>query len=219
MNSPNLSDVWRNVSSRIGFFTKETCAAIPETAGIYGWFVPLWILSDDLEEFIDTVKRLFDYEPVTPLGDIEEGQRVPVSAIFSSQIVSGYLKRQGRTSISPDKLQLWDAMLTDEGARKEFEIVLMEASLLNAPLYVGKTENLKDRYFQHVNERDPERNVFHNRFQRFSRFVDCPISVSDLLFVCIRTSSDTTTVFSDSRSSDLLEHVIMNLVNPPFSMR
>ena len=46
----NINDIWRNVSSQIGFFTKETATDIPEVPGIYGWFLPLWIYRDNLTE-------------------------------------------------------------------------------------------------------------------------------------------------------------------------
>ena len=95
----------------------------------------------------------------------------------------------------------------------------MEASLLMPPLYVGKADNLRVRYTQHVEGAGPEANVFHTRFTTFARSVGLPLTVSDLLFVCIRTDPDTDRALRDANVNELLEHILMQLCQPPFSMR
>ena len=50
-----LEDVWRKLGERISFNTRWTCKDIPDTPGVYAWFLPLWIYDDDLTNFISKV--------------------------------------------------------------------------------------------------------------------------------------------------------------------
>src|SRR2546427_8809828 len=43
-------------------------------------------------------------------------------------------------------------------------------------------------------------------------------SVSDLLFLCIRTDPDTDRALRDANVHELLEHILMQLCRPPFSI-
>jgi hypothetical protein len=95
----------------------------------------------------------------------------------------------------------------------------MEASILMPPLYVGKADYLKARYSQHVAGVGGGANVFHTRFTRFATSQDIPLSVQDLLFVCIKADPTIESVFRGANLNILLEHVLMLLCRPPFSMR
>src|SRR6266704_704361 len=109
--------------------------------------------------------------------------------------------------------------LEDKALREAFQQALMEASIFMPPLYLGKTDNLRVRYGQHVQGMGPEANVFHTRFTSFTQSLGLTLAVSDLLFVCVQTDRDTDRTLRDANLTELLEHVLMRVCKPPFSMR
>ena len=59
-----MYQIWSDLNKWIGFYTKENAAEIPDTAGVYGWLLPLWLYDDyDLKSFMNLYMRFFDYEP------------------------------------------------------------------------------------------------------------------------------------------------------------
>lgn len=208
----NLPDVWREVGRRIGFFTKETKSGIPEAPGCYAWFIPLWIYSEDLSQLVDHLSRALLYDPVT------RGKRELV-AKFNWDAMSVQLEKLPNVSVTEAKAADWRRIMGDRELRAAFEQALMEASILMPPLYVGKADNLRARYIQHVEGVGMEANVFHTRFTAFAQSVGLPLTVSDLLFVCIKTDPDTDRALRDANVNELLEHLLMQLCRPSFSMR
>lgn len=208
----NLPDVWREVGSRIGFFTKETRGEIPEAPGCYAWFIPLWIYSDDLRQLVEHLSKALLYDPVTG------GKREHV-ATFNWDAMSVQLQKLPNVGVTDAKEAEWRRIMGDQQLREAFERALMEASILMPPLYVGKADNLRVRYIQHVEGAGPQANVFHTRFTTFARSVGLPLTVSDLLFVCIKTAPDTDRALRDANANALLEQILMQLCRPPFSMR
>ena len=90
------------------------------------------------------------------------------------------------------------------------------------PLYVGRTNNLKQRYLQHAEDRGGKQNDFHSRFYRSHCTVRTKITVSDLLFFCIETPSESRRYFGKSDqsvSNVLIENLLMSFCRPPFSVR
>ena len=90
------------------------------------------------------------------------------------------------------------------------------------PLYVGRTNNLKQRYLQHAQPVDPNRNSFHSRFTECVTKLELKISVNDLLFVCITTPNELRKALGDSDESEpnlLIEQIMMQFCRPPFSLR
>jgi hypothetical protein len=208
----NLPDIWRAVGNRIGFFTKETKSEIPEAPGCYAWFIPLWIYSEDLRQLVRHLTRVLLYEP------IDGGKREHIMK-FNWDAVSVQVEKVPNVAVTDAKEAEWRRIMGDQQLRAAFEQALMEASLLMPPLYVGKADNLRVRYTQHVDGVGPQANVFHNRFTTFARSVGLPLTVSDLLFVCIKTDPETDRALRDANVNELLEHILMQLCRPPFSMR
>ena len=199
---------------RLGFYTKETQHRIPETAGCYAWFVPLWLYRDDLDEFLRAVSALVNYEP---------NPEKTVDAPFNWERVRFLVRRDIDTSATERKRDTWSRALRDPRAREALQRSLIEASLLLPPLYVGKAANLRRRYLQHA-QGTGDGNDFHRRFAACARTSNLPLSVSDLLFVCIKTpQAEQNAMQHASVAADeldlLTEQILMQLCHPPFSLK
>ena len=211
----SVADIWRDVGGRVGFFTKETRSSIPEVAGCYAWFLPLWIYTEDLPELVRIVHKLQLYDPTT--NDV--GWRDANLDFVWDSIAVRTSRRPYPRRISSRTLSDWQRVLASPELRTAFEHALMEATILMPPLYVGKASSLSARYEQHVKGVGLEANVFHSRFSEFARRLHLPLAVSDLLFVCIITDSFTDRVLRDQELNDLLEAVMKLLCRPAFGMR
>jgi hypothetical protein len=210
----NIVDVWRDVTQRISFHTKETSYEIPEASGIYAWFIPLWIYTDDLNGLLRLVNSIHLYDPIS------KGEPVcSVPAKFNWDTIQVQLRRYFDSNISDDLSGKWQEMLIEPEKKEAFSRALMEASILLPPLYVGKADNLRERYLQHVNGASREENTFHNRFSEYARSIRLKLLVSDLLFVCIRIDAETSQVLREGKLNFLLEQVIMRLAMPPYSIK
>ena len=212
--TPTVPDIWRDVTRRVGFYTKETMDQIPEASGCYAWMIPLWIYNDDLEVFLSTVNRLLVFDS----GNENVAERT-VRADFSWESIDTTLRKRHKVTMSQAKRRDWAKAMADARVREGFQHVLMEATLFMPPLYVGKADNLRDRYLQHTAGSDRETNTFHRRFTRFVTESRLTLSVSDLLFVCIETPPELAKVFHKEGFNELLEQVLMRLCRPSFSIR
>lgn len=211
------SDIWRDVSSRIGFYTKETSHQIPETAGTYGWFVPLWMYSTDLDELLGLVRTLLNYEP-----KVESEGPPNVVAEFNWVNVSLEVDKRPEEAITDSVRTAWQEMLDNEKAREGFQRAMMEATIFLPPLYVGKTDNLRVRYRQHISRRSSSGSATGSFRARFNHFVDkanIGLEPDDLLFVCIQTNAETSERFRAYGLNQLLEKLLMRLASPPFSVK
>ena len=139
-----------------------------------------------------------------------------------------YIEGQKRTNSNIPKKQSerWNYMLRNTNTKDGFSQALMQATLFTPPLYVGKADNLAERYRQHVYIDQDSKNSFHFRFSRFCKKNAVRLSVSDLLFVCIKTTSKSNLVLKDDEGleeneklNELLEFIMMRMSRPPFSMR
>ena len=202
--------------SRLGFFTRRTRDEIPASPGCYGWFLPLWLLPNisTLPEFLRTFGSVMTHEP-TPQRDIDAG--------FSWDTVKVRLSREFDPSIPPSAVPLWDRLYKDDQSRDALQQILLQASVLTPPLYVGKTDNLRRRYNHHTASPTLHANTFHRRFAECARQFDLGLSVSDLIFVCIRTGRDVEDKLSATADTQeinsLLEEILKRLCRPPFSNR
>tara|TARA_B100000315_G_scaffold260337_1_gene320950 strand:- start:3538 stop:4176 length:639 start_codon:yes stop_codon:yes gene_type:complete len=209
-------DVWRDVDNRIGFNTYATSKFIPEEPGIYGWFIPLWppTNTESAQDYISRVGQYFLYDS-TVKGPAEKKSDIK----FSWEAFELNLRKKLNSETTEQLERRWDIMMSNEDLYNAFSAALMEASLLLPPLYIGKTNNLRERYFDHVKGSN-QRNDFHERFSEFAKITKFPISVGNLLFVSIKTSREVKNVFLDKKDSglnNLLEQVVMRLARPAFS--
>ena len=208
-------DVFRSltgVDSRLGFYTSESDDKIPEVPGCYAWFLPLWIYREDIDELMKFVGDLLSYE---------KNPEKQVDARFTWESVKLRLHRNNDVQIHDQNRATWKKALDDMDAKDALQQVLIEASLLMPPLYVGRTNNLKRRYLEHTSK-DLESSTFSKRFGEYVETLDHKIRVNDLLFVCIRTSERLNQVFDKFGEKDLnalVEQILLQSCRPPFSMR
>ena len=201
-----------SVDGRLGFYTKQTQERIPEIGGCYAWFLPLWFYRPTVGELISLVSAMYDYE-YQPEQTLE--------ARFNWDSITLRLRRASRARDTRRIEQAWDQAMKNEAARNMLQTTMLEASLLMPPLYVGKAANLRRRYIQHTEGRG-EGNVFHSRFAECAERLQLSLSVSDLLFVCVKTPTELTTVLKAAGIEDpeeLIEQILMRFCRPPFSIK
>ena len=200
--------------SRLGFFTSATRAEIPTGPGCYGWFLPLWLVPSTLSGFLRVFGDVLTHEAKPP-GELRAG--------FKWDAVKVRVRREFDASINEDKWgPLWDRLYENEATRDLFQHILLQASILTPPLYVGTAKNLRFRYNQHTRDPNPGDNSFHSRFKDYTEKSDLGISVEDLIFVCVRTDTDGLSAVKErdmSETHKLLEEILKRLCRPPFSMR
>ena len=204
-------------SGNVGIYTGDTEAHIPETSGCYAWLIPLWIISDNMESCLDYYAKLFSFES-SPFRLNRE--------LKWAEVDLSILKRQAVT-VSPlsEHEKTWRKLINDETAKSALESVLLISSLFMPPLYVGRSNNLKRRYREHIETaKTTDRNVFGARFTEFSNKYGAKFEVADLLFWCIETSFIDSTALKQvdveqNQFDMLIEKLLFELVNPPFSER
>ena len=202
-----------NTDSRLGFYTIETKAGIPSIPGCYAWFLPLWIYNDNLSDLVKIVAKIlnFDHDPE---------KQVEVS--FNWESIKMNVSRRAAIRTHESAQSTWERVISSDDGRDALQQTLLEASLLMPPLYVGRTNNLRRRYLEHTEERSHRPNDFNRRFYNHMMRLGLELTVSDLLFVCIRTPSDlvkTLDEYGDHEIEILIEHVLMQFCRPPFSIR
>ncbi len=213
-----MDEVWRDVGKRIGFYTKETANEIPQEPGVYAWFIPLWLYSESLNDFLHLIQTMFLFDA----GEANKDQGTPTRESrlgFNWDYLDISVKKGIESKVSENMVSRWDAMKKNPEIKAGFSKVLMETTIFTPPLYVGKTDNLSARYSQHVVGTGIEKNVFHKRFTEHCRAKDLRLRVSDLLFVCVKTTSETNRIFREQRLNELLESILVRLAKPPFSCR
>ena len=210
----NVFPALTGVDGRLGFYTKDTSVRIPESPGCYAWFLPLWIYRDDLRDLMRLVGDLLSYDYPTP-----ERQ---TTARFSWETLNLSVRRNADISLTDDICATWDDVIHDERCRPAIQQILIEASLLMPPLYVGRTSSLRRRYLDHTDARALHKNTFHSRFSQCVKALGLKIAVSDLLFVCITTPVELRRALAnttDTRLNAMLERVLMQCCRPPFSLK
>jgi hypothetical protein len=154
------------------------------------------------------------YDPDT--GALSE-RRVPLT--LNWDVIDLELRRVAAAEATPGLQKQWAQVMALPDVRAVFERSLMEASIFMPPLYVGKADNLRERYEQHVEGARAGVNTFHNRFTEFARRNSMTLSLSDLLFVCVETPLEDNRLLRALGLNELLEQLLMRLCRPPFSMR
>ena len=185
---------------------------IPEQPGCYAWFLPLWIYQRDLNKLMKTVSEIYGYE--------QKPEKV-LDADFNWHSINLRVRPQKFIKPPPEDLaETWDQILADEESKAALEQLLLEASLLMPPLYVGRTDNLRGRYRQHLAKAKGKRNIFPTRFSDCIAESDLNLKISDLLFVCVKTHDELNQRLDKFCNVErLVELILMQLCRPPFSSR
>ena len=223
-----LFDGWARPTGQLHIFTSLTKDEIPGAGGCYAWFLPLWILHDDLGVLLEVVNRIFRYE--------QDPER-RLEASFTWERLGLRVHRGAAVSPQPASVDTWDRLLHEHGGRSALERVLLEASLLMPPLYVGRATNLQARYNQHVRG-GGSKNTFHHRFRDCMRRLgremnddrlESTLAVDDLLFVCVTDASEgdkgdeeaapERSLLARREVEGLIEEILMTICRPPFSLQ
>ena len=57
-----LSDVWRDISKYIKIYNSKDFENVPESPGVYAWFYPLTIASDNIEDLGIELSAILNYD-------------------------------------------------------------------------------------------------------------------------------------------------------------
>ena len=186
---------------------------IPEHPGCYAWMLPLWLYRDDLGDFLSLTNNVLNHESVA---------KVRSSISFSWEDIDLTAARHSRARHTEAKERTWNTVLHDSEALAFLKETLLEVSLFMRPLYVGKTDNLRRRYLQHVEGKDQWSNVFHTRLSQCADALGLKLRVVDLLFVSLKTQRIPESIqdkVTDDEYNLLIEQIMMQLCHPPFSVR
>lgn len=210
-----LNDVWRSFEKDIGIFHKGRFDAVPESAGVYAWFYPLRLASTDLDEFLNDVNRVLSFD--ASVNGIAERD---VSADFAWESIALRAQRLPRYSPLPRNVSTaWANVVEDSGLFGEFQRIILRASVLMPPLYVGKTVNLRVRCSQHIEGRGPG-NDFHKRYEGFAAETGVRArQVRDLIFVVLRTGGSSSPAADVNPLEDIVEEVMKRLCRPVYSFK
>ncbi|MBT3447922.1 MAG: hypothetical protein HN445_00870 [Bacteroidetes Order II. Incertae sedis bacterium] len=211
-----LLDVWRDLPSRLSFFTNATQDFIPESKGIYAWFLPIWIYSEDFESQLGIIDKIHSYEPKgSGSGNIKFH--------WTEIEIEARRKLKNRAIKSKVTRNQWESMLKDPPSKLATEELMMVSSIFSQPLYVGKANNLQSRYHQHVKGQPNkpgqlQENTFHTRFAAMSEELELGLGVHNLIFACLKTDVKKDEEVDDS-IHELLEQIVMAFTRPIFSLR
>jgi len=206
-----LNDVWLNVNKEIGFYTKETFETIPDGPGVYAWFYPLRIITKDPYQFIQEVNLILNYDSSVN-GKPSKKKLVE----FKWETIDLDLGINFKEPNLGNFLGIWQKAAESEAKFDQLRRIIMKASILMPPLYVGKTVQLRRRCLEHVNGNSD----FNKRYSSFAGKNKIKFDrVEDLLFVCIKTIEETK---GESQTDiedleDLVEAIMKNLSKPIYS--
>jgi hypothetical protein len=212
------SDVWKDISSYIKVFTSVNFDEVPDSPGIYAWFYPINPPTDDIGDLEVELTSILNYDSKLE-GEKKNKGKVQFNWKDLEVEVSEKSKKEF-PSLAKDE---WDKLTKDPDAFRNLQKIMLVASILMPPLYIGKTNDLRVRCRQHRNSSKQEENNFHNRFENFTKNKKLnngkgflTTKVEDLIFVCIKT--DTIGNLGDDESSTevLLEEIFKLIATPPY---
>lgn len=175
---------------------------VPRKGGIYAWFMPLRFYEGlTAEENIKMYAEL----------DLWDGNASRKAAIdFNWDRIEIEAKRSKRKNIPSTLTQLAEPTLA------QLEIPLLLSSVFARPLYVGKTDNLRDRIENHTDTK-LDVNDFNTRFSKWVATTPIAgrIDVSDLLFVFLPLDKEE----YPKDIVDVLEAILHHVIGPPLSLK
>ena len=181
--------------------SREDCYnALPnDIAAVYAWFRDLTLSNDVLtseEKFVNTVMDLFG----NPLSEKQEAR---VGPFYEVGIMA---KPKELTPTKENALRRYAKM---ENVRNDIGRALEAATLLQAPLYIGKADRLADRIWSHVS---------HNT-TLFSRIEKAGLLLKDCLLAYVPIPNPDDTEDELMPLVQLVEDIITRLSRPGFVLR
>lgn len=209
MNPLNVFTDLTATGARLGFYTIQNRQDIPGVPGCYGWFLPFWLMRNSLPEFLSAFGAVLSHEPNSP-REMDAG--------FNWDAVKVRVRRSFEPTLPAFVEPLWDRVHRDTKAKNALQQVLLQASVLTPPLYVGKTDDLRRRYTQHTKRGG---SGFNRRFSDYSSREELGLQVEDLIFVCVSTAPDVERALTSKgdrhQINRLVEEILKRLCRPPFS--
>jgi len=210
-----VSDVWRQIDRHIDVFTKDNFDLVPDSSGIYAWFYPLKVTGYDLEELIEDLSRVSNYDAK---NESSPTQTQYFNFNWSKSKIT--LEQSHINKKIPENVyNAWNKLIEGEN-KEEFFILrkqLMSASILMPPLYIGKATNLRERCYQHRNKNNDCGSNFKIRFENFAKENDFKTKkVEDLIFVCIKTEEKDEYDNSFHNTRSIVEEILKAVAKPPY---
>jgi len=210
-----LNDVWRDIGQKVAVYSGNRLNQVPAKAGVYAWFYPLRLSTFDLGPLVDEVHKVLLFEPKSN-GSLN--RHTVVSLPWKQYLIGLRAQPRSWRDLVGRKAEAWAAICDDPEAFDHFRKILLTASILLPPLYVGKTDNLFSRCSQHVNGND--KNTFNRRYEVYAQSAGLTYkSVDDLLFACIETPQENHGRGDPFGMAEIVEDVLKNLCAPPFGLR
>lgn len=181
--------------------TRTDCynALSNDIAAVYAWFQDLTLSEDVLaseEKFVSTVMELFG----SPLSEKRENYVGPFYEV-------GLMAKPKKLTTSKESALKQYAK--SENIRNDIGNVLEAAVLLQAPLYIGKTNKLADRIWSHVNRRSA----------LCTRLEIAGLSLEDCLLAYVPIPNLDITAAELASLVQLVEDIITKLSRPGFVIR
>jgi len=215
--------LWQNVSDNIEFFTYKTRNSIPEESGLYAWYLPVHVWDNDIFKTLDFIQKAMLYDSGVGGSEKNIGESIrEKNLVFNWDKVKVILEK--KSGCRRTDFKAWEKLKSNE---KDYDLIkeaIMKSTIFSRPLYVGRTKNMKDRYGQHVKGQGSK---FYERFNRFieeynknnisknSNEKKIPLKVSDLVFATLPIGSVIES--HDKEITELVESILMNIIQPPFS--
>lgn len=203
-----LDDVWNSFQRTVEIFWKGHFDDVSPGSGVYAWFYPLRITSYDFDEFMEEVRRVHLYDARSGQEPTASGrERVGWSTV-------DWKLRFGDPPLpSNDAIRAtWDSIASDERSFNNLRRVLLRASLLMPPLYVGKAVSLRTRCSNHLSGTSD----FAMRYEK--RAAEVALSarrIRDLLFVTIKTED---VGLHEEASEALVEEILKRVARPAYGL-
>lgn len=179
--------------------TRSHCNnALLNVSAVYAWFRDLTLPKETLaseEKFVDTVIQLLD----NPLSEKREGR---ISSFYEVGIT---IQPKELTRKKKNALRQY---AKKENIRKDIGSALEAVALWQIPFYIGKTNRLADRVWEHVNRETA----------LWSRLEEAGLSLQDCLLAYVPISNPDD-VDVDLPLEQLVEDIITKLSSPGFVRR
>lgn len=216
------TDVFRNISERILVFQSQNWDDVPDKPGVYAWYYPIWLNSENLDDLLEELRTVRNYD--AKCGGIPSGI---MSLELSWNRFEAETVIRDRTEKLPESVyQQWKRTLANKkGELNELKKTLMVSSLLLPPLYIGKTKSLRNRCAQHrnasANENSKTGGTFKGRFEAYaeSRNAITSKKVSDLIMACVLTDDTREVLGNDKNEHSLVEEILKIAAQPAYGRK
>tara|TARA_B100002052_G_scaffold15798_1_gene12617 strand:+ start:1280 stop:1954 length:675 start_codon:yes stop_codon:yes gene_type:complete len=202
----------------ITIFNRYNEHRIPEKSGIYGWFLPLKLNSNDrLDNQLIDIDTIFSYDSISK-NTAERSAEINYN--WESQKIT-LTKNPKKITFNNESIKRYNkafrGLVKNHDENTNFMKMLALATIFTKPLYIGLTDNLNGRYYEHKTAN--ERNNFHNRFTNFVKDYNeinekkLRFNVDELVYITVHHKS------LSKDNLELLEYILKIICKPAFGER